>query len=144
MGLLLLGVTLSPVLEACSSRMSSRMWPHTNRSNRVLSVYGSMASQPARSLDMRLYNQQSVIGLALEKNALYAKGSSAIRIKCWDCAVFQVASKAVSGLLTSLIYVFVCMKAWAGAFGIGSVTQYVIAITQLCGGFSRLLGMSAS
>ena len=29
---------------------------------------------------------------------------------------------------------FVCLKAWAGAFGIGSVTQYVGAVTNLCSG----------
>ena len=34
---------------------------------------------------------------------------------------------------------FVCLKAWAGAFGVGSVTQYVGAVTALTGNVSRLL-----
>ena len=37
------------------------------------------------------------------------------------------------------MYGFVCLKAYGGAFGIGSVTQYIGAITSLSGGLSALL-----
>lgn len=45
-------------------------------------------------------------------------------------------SKMVSASFTGVAYLFVCLKAWGGAFGIGSVTQYIGAITAL----SRNLG----
>ena len=44
--------------------------------------------------------------------------------------IYAAASAAVSGILTGVIYVFVCLKAWAGAFGIGMMTQYIGSITQ--------------
>lgn len=52
----------------------------------------------------------------------------------------RAASSVVSTLLIGISYVFVCLKAWAGAFGIGSVTQYVGAVTNLCKGISELFG----
>lgn len=35
--------------------------------------------------------------------------------------------------------IFVCLKAWAGAFGVGSVAQYVSAITSLSTNLGKLL-----
>ena len=37
------------------------------------------------------------------------------------------------------IYAFVCLKALAGAFGLGSVTQYIASITKVSGGMSSLV-----
>ena len=42
-------------------------------------------------------------------------------------------------MLTGFVYAFVCLKAWAGAFGVGSVTQYVGAVTSLFGSISTLV-----
>lgn len=53
--------------------------------------------------------------------------------------LLNALSQCVTVVLTGLVYVFVCLKAWAGAFGVGSVTQYVGAITQLFRGLSALL-----
>ena len=49
-----------------------------------------------------------------------------------DCPRRQRAHERVPGAgrrcfraFTGLVYVFVCFKAWAGAFGVGSIAQYV-------------------
>ncbi|MDE6639190.1 MAG: ABC transporter ATP-binding protein/permease [Acetatifactor sp.] len=42
----------------------------------------------------------------------------------------------------SVIYLFVCLKAWAGAFGIGEVTQYVGAVSRLASGVTGLMQMA--
>ena len=42
-------------------------------------------------------------------------------------------------MFTGFAYLFVCLKAWAGAFGVGSVTQYVGAVTALAKGVSDLM-----
>lgn len=47
--------------------------------------------------------------------------------------------EALSMGLTGLAYLFVCLKAWAGAFGVGEITQYVGAMTQLFAGVTGLL-----
>ena len=48
-------------------------------------------------------------------------------------------SAAIPALLSGVVYVFVCLKALGGAFGIGSVTQYVSAVTTLSGNAAKLL-----
>jgi len=48
-------------------------------------------------------------------------------------------SGAVSQIFVGAAYIFVCLKALGGAFGIGGVTQYVASITALSGGISTLI-----
>ena len=43
----------------------------------------------------------------------------------------MAASSAVSVIFTGIAYVFVCLKAWTGAFGIGAVTKYISSITKV-------------
>ena len=53
--------------------------------------------------------------------------------------LLHALSQGMSVILTGVVYLYVCLKAWAGAFGVGSVTQYIGAITQLFGGVSAFL-----
>ena len=52
---------------------------------------------------------------------------------------YSALGAALSVVFTGVIYVFVCLKARAGAFGIGSVTQYVASTTALASGFAMLM-----
>ena len=52
---------------------------------------------------------------------------------------YRAASSAASVAFTGVVYLFVCLKAWAGAFGLGAVTQYVASITRLSEGVSGLI-----
>lgn len=38
--------------------------------------------------------------------------------------IFAALSGGLSAIFTGLIYIYACLKARAGAFGIGSITQY--------------------
>jgi len=49
------------------------------------------------------------------------------------------AAAAVGHVFTAIIYVFVCIKALGGAFGVGSVTKYIGAITALSGSISSFI-----
>lgn len=53
--------------------------------------------------------------------------------------VYVALGSSLSAVLTGLVYVFVCLKAWAGAFGVGSVTQYVGTVTALSTNISTLV-----
>ena len=53
--------------------------------------------------------------------------------------MWAVCAKLISGLLTGTAYLFVCLKSFAGAFGVGSVTQYISSITKLFQGISDFL-----
>ncbi len=48
---------------------------------------------------------------------------------------------AVTAAFSGVAYLFVCLKAWAGAFGVGSITQYVGAIITMSGNVQRVLIM---
>lgn len=137
--LLLGGVALSPVIEARGSQVISQLWPYQNKANRVYSVYATL-NESYRALDVRMYRQHEIARDAILSNSAYRKGSPAIGI-IRKYARYLSASQVVSVVLTGTVYIFVCLKAWAGAFGIGSVTQYVSAITQLCAGLANLLAM---
>lgn len=56
-----------------------------------------------------------------------------------DVGLLRALAQALSAVLTGVVYLFVCLKSWAGAFDVGAVTQYVGAATQLFGGISQLL-----
>lgn len=138
---LLLGLAaLSPALAAKSSENRALLWPCSNIYNRVLSYYPNFCGERRRAMDMRMYGQQRVALPAMEQGAMYRKGSPAISILLGKIAPYTAAGRVAGTVLTGIVYVFVCLKAWAGAFGVGSVTQYVGAITQLCGGLSDMLG----
>ena len=46
------------------------------------------------------------------------------------------SAEAVTRVMTGLVYLFVCLKALGGAFGVGLVSQYIGAVTSLAGGVS--------
>ena len=52
---------------------------------------------------------------------------------------YNASSAAVSVAFTGVVYAFVCLKAWAGAFAIGEVTQYIASITKVSTGVSMLV-----
>ena len=45
---------------------------------------------------------------------------------------------AISAVFTGFVYIFTCLKAMGGAFGVGSITQYVGAVTALSQNLSSL------
>jgi ATP-binding cassette subfamily B protein len=53
---------------------------------------------------------------------------------------YEAASTAVNYTVNGLIYLFVAMKAYAGAFGVGSIVMYAGAVTQFGSGFVSLFG----
>lgn len=136
--LLLTGTVLSPMLSAKSAALNRKFWPYLNRYGRAWNTYATLGMNTKRCVDIRMYNQQDIATKILEDSLAHQPGSPACKICYREQGPLNAASTAVSVLLIGISYVFVCLKAWAGAFGIGSVTQYVGAVTNLCGGISEL------
>ena len=137
---LLAGTIFSPWLSAKATAGYAKTWPYTNKYNRCLNTYASIGTKSKQAVDVRMYNQQDMAIEILESSYSYPPNSPACKIMFGEIGPLKAASGAVSVLLVGISYVFVCLKAWAGAFGIGSVTQYVGAITNLCRGISELFG----
>ncbi len=139
--LILAGSVLSPMMGAKASTVQTKMWPYNNLSNRAISWYYNVAARTNRAMDVRLYSQHKIVEEGMKRNALFRKGSVPVDIYRKEYAPLKAMGSVISVILTGIVYVFVCMKAWAGAFGVGSVTQYVGAITQLCSGLTNLFGV---
>ena len=135
---LLCGTVLSPWLSARCTATNEKLWPYSNQYSRVWNTYSTLHMSTTRCVDVRMYNQQDLASQMMSANRIYSRGSPSCRIRYFERAPLEVAATAVSVLLIGISYGYVCLKAWNGAFGIGSVTQYVGAVTSLCGGISEL------
>ena len=138
--LLLAGVTaLSPYLETISTKCWIECDAECTLGNRFFSFLYNLMSEPKRALDVRLYRQDIFFDQIRSIQDSYGTKSKAARYARGKAGAACAASVAVSKIFIGLIYLFVCLKAWGGAFGIGSVTQYVGAITALSGGLAKIL-----
>ena len=108
--------------------------------NRVFSFFGTMSHERNRAVDLRMYNQQeNICAPYLAHDNSFGPDSPIAQDCKGPMGLWLAASESISVILTAIIYIFVCLKAWAGAFGVGSVTQYIGAITNLFLGISALL-----
>ena len=140
LGLMLLAAVVSPM---CANR-ASRYWTDyaatVRLTNRILGFYPVLGMHRSRAADVRIYKQhENVCEPYLDQSNDFVPGSYISRLARGPMGLLNALSQCVSVALTALVYVFVCLKAWAGAFGVGYITQYVGAITQLFRGLSALL-----
>lgn len=141
LALLALTVVVSPLLYGKAEAHYSKVdGTQTNRSFNFLS-YAAIAD-PHRGTDIRTYGQDGYIYAKYEKEmSTMSYGiKSQLAMDCRGPAgAFFAASKAVDRAFAGVVYLFVGLKALGGAFGVGSVTQYVGALAGLAGGVSDLL-----
>lgn len=107
--------------------------------NRLFFFYGYLSQDPHKALDMRMYQQYHICDYYFVNNPIFLPGSKIAKAAAGPMGALHALAAAISTAFTGVTYLFVCLKAWAGAFGIGSVTQYIGAITKLSQSFSSLL-----
>ncbi len=99
--------------------------------NRAFGHFGFLYSDTKSHADLRLYGQHKMAEYYTAHTNTFGKGSLLEKIHRGVVGIGYGFSGGLSHVLTGIVYVFVCLKAWAGAFGIGSVTQYVGAVTAM-------------
>ena len=137
--LLLLGVTfLAPICQNRSSMLFVKSAELIKDSNRFFLFNFFTMQDRSRALDTRIYRQDRLLHHYAEEDLL---GVDSPLAKCarGPMGLWGGAAAAVSAVFTGLVYAFVCLKAWAGAFAVGSVAQYVGAITALSGSVDTLV-----
>lgn len=89
--------------------------------------------------DVRVYKQWEICKEYWKKyGGVYgAKGPYGTLAKR-EGGIGTVVDEMSGALLVGLIYLFTCLKAWSGAFDIGSATQYIGAATALIANISVL------
>ncbi len=90
---------------------------------------------------MRIYRQDLLCGkFNSDKTGTFSSQGYFARLARGPMGAYSGASRAVSVLFTGIAYLFVGLKAWAGAFGVGLMPQYVSSIVRLSDGVSSLIG----
>ena len=118
-------------------RKQTDMADQATLGNRQFTFYCEMASDSHRRLDIRTYEQGNAVeGL---KNTPFSVGGIFDKLYRGPYALLSSVGEAMGAVFTGFVYVFTCLKAWAGAFSIGSVTQYVSAVTSLSQNISALM-----
>ena len=106
--------------------------------NRLFFTAISALDERRTPMDIRIYRQDRIYKSYFSYSLPFMKVLSG-----WEYSgkmgLYMALSNAVGTIATGLIYVFVCLKAWAGAFGVGAVTQYLGEVTALTVGVSDLL-----
>jgi len=109
--------------------------------NRFFSHFGIMGHERPRALDMRMYRQELICKhyMENEKYSTFGVKSQLAKYAWGPMGMLAAVSATVSHVFTIVIYIFVCLKAWGGAFGVGSIMQYIGAITALGSGISSFI-----
>ena len=105
--------------------------------NRVFMFFGrELYMEPARAKDVRIYAQQGAADRALQA---LLRHDDADRRAYAQMAAYPALGRLAVGLSYALSYGFVALKALFGAFGVGSVVQYVGALQQFGAGIQEML-----
>jgi len=112
--------------------------------NRGFSFFGFIAMQERhRGTDIRAYAQDRFLEAGAKKamngEDSFGPASSIGRVARGPMGAYAADAAAVSQAFMGAIYLFAGLKALGGAFGVGSVTQYVGALAGLAQGFTSLL-----
>lgn len=141
--LLILAVTvLRPVLGKKTTSVWSELAEDSRFGNRVGMHFRFVESgNKEKDMDRRMYRQLDLAEHYAASVNMFGVGSRFAKLHHTTVGFSRALSAAIPAVLSGVVYVFVCLKALGGAFGIGSVTQYVSAVTTLSGNAAMLLNV---
>ena len=104
--------------------------------NRVHNAFGYIGKEQKRALDIRMYEQEKMSLNYCERDNLFIH----LR-RFWHSKTgfLRHIAEGSGAFLSIFVYLFVCLKAYAGAFAIGSVVQYIQSLTILTEGLTNIL-----
>ena len=138
----MVGATLlSPAMMIKSDSFWTKYAKMATYGNRIFGFYGFMSFKNVDETapDIRIYRQDLLCRRKMLKENVFNTRSPIAKCARGPSGAYAAASGAVSKLFLGVIYLFVCLKAWGGAFGVGLVTQYVSSVTALSVGLSALI-----
>lgn len=105
--------------------------------NRTFMFFGrELYMNPEKAKDVRIYKQNTIAAKALDKLIQTDKENQADIFKM---SIFPAIACVIIGLANTVCYLFVAIKAFFGAFGVGSVVQYVAVLQRLGDGLQELM-----
>lgn len=131
---LLCSIILAPQLSLIGEKIWINAAEENNKSNRIFYFYFyELMRGVIRAKDIRIYNQKRIIS----KGAEVTIWNSWQKYSIYE-AKYEAFATVVNYLASMIIYLFIVLKAYEGAFGVGRITQYVGAISQLSTGISSI------
>ena len=137
-------LVISPLLADKSIRAWNAAAEAGRSGNRFFNFYGNLLyTEEKRALDVRMY-RQDLYGQEVDAaNNSWTGDGVFVKLNRGILGIINGITEMLSQMMMGLVYLYVCLKAWYGAFGVGSVTQYVGALSSLAGGFSELMSIGA-
>lgn len=143
MAVILLTILLRPLVSR-AERASALAYTNFGTSiNRLFWWYGLRFFEILEyAADIRLYGQERYGNDIMEEVCIRESGrtENMFRRILGRC---RAGNSMLSYLMMGFIYLYVCLKSWFGAFGVGSVTRYVGAVNSIAGGIASVLNMLA-
>lgn len=142
LGLMILTAAIAPWLNAKMTEQNASISDAARLGNRLFSHFGYLWGDADSMVEYRMYPQAEIADhYAWKENTWFVGG---ICDKQYKGSIGRCLMGRALGekLLLSVIYLFVCLKAWAGAFGIGAVTQYVGAVSRLASGLTGFMTLA--
>ncbi|MCM1026431.1 MAG: ABC transporter ATP-binding protein/permease [Roseburia sp.] len=131
--------SLAPWLNAKMMAKNAAMSGQATLGNRLFSHFGFLNDDADSMVEYRMYPQAKIARHYTWMDNIWFVGGYCDKQYKGSFGLCLMGKAAGEKLLLSVIYLFVCLKAWAGAFGIGEVTQYVGAMSRLVSGVTRFL-----
>ena len=107
--------------------------------NRIFSSFGFPANEQHRQLDIRMYRQHDIARHYLRQDKTFSADGPVAKMHAGKVGLMSAASAGMPALSTGAVYLYVCLKAWAGAFTVGMAAQYIGAVTALTDNVRGLL-----
>lgn len=101
------------------------------RMNRMQRHTADIQKDENRALDMRIYNQSSQINAMRLEAVDFGYAKMLRKNSCGKAGLLRAAQSFMVWIPDSVMFLAVGLKAIAGAFTIGTVTQYVQALTRV-------------
>lgn len=109
--------------------------------NRLFGYFGFIGEHKNRGPDIRIYRQQHLIRAYWMKNRDFGGDGRLAKFARGPMGFYSGLGTGISVVITGFVYVFTCLKAWCGAFDVGSITQYVGAATAMTESIFELTGL---
>ena len=107
------------------------------RLNRIFVFFGlALCREAERAMDARIYGQHAPADAEMTK---YIKTGKSERGYFLKTAAYDSAGTLADGIYQAVCYLFVIVKVYAGAVGIGGIVQYAGALGRLGGGLRQLV-----
>ncbi len=139
----LITILLRPLFHKREREDTLAYSSHGTAANRKFFWYGMrFYDKTENAADVRIYRQDVFDSEELADCNRNLLGNAEIMFRrvIGKC---RAGSAMFSHLTMGGIYLYVCLKAWFGAFGVGSVTRYVGALNSMANGAASVLNLFA-